>query len=439
VHDFLVHFFTLDFGNMLTWKIERGSRVNTQHGRRWLAVGLQTLLLSTLLSVPSHAQLKPTIQKLDATKIVRKTGRRDANNYPYWISYSDCTADDELTFNVQIQNPNVNNFEVWAGRTDCSKYDQRQGSLAQCWQVYGKQVTKSPAAITLRAQDIVAQNGPKDGNNGVPGTAKDCNDRRSLELKLYFMYVNDASEVSSNVVTFDQMGIDLEGPIPPSIEKLLPSDDSLIAEWENSDTTMFAGYRLYCADAVSTETNDASASNESSTSTAVTLTSTALTSAGDGSVATLGDAAVESSAPNDAALDTSAQSTGEAETTSVQGCGGTALSEGKYPSDSLRLCGTVDSYSARSGTAAGLRNGRSYAVGVTAIDRLGNESPLSNIDCNTPREVYTFYEDYRSSGGQGGGGFCTLGKPGQKRFPTTGLLLASLALVLAYYRRNSQS
>jgi hypothetical protein len=414
-----------DPADMLTWKRKRGSRSHSEHRYRWFAVGGLTFLLNLAAVTPSHAQLKPTIQKIDKSQIRRSAGQRDSTNFPYWISHSDCTADDVMTFKVQIQNPNVNNFEVWAGNADCSQLAQRQGNLAQCWQVYGKQVTKSPATIPIRAQDIVAQNGPKDGSNGVPGEARDCNNRITLDIKLYFMYVNDGNEVSSNVVTFDDVGIDLEGPIPPTIEDLLPSDDALIAEWENTDTTMFAGYRLYCAEAVASVSSDASSASTNTTSSATTSV-------------TVGS----QDAAADAGSDAGAQSTADETTTTtnvVAGCGGSDLQEGAYPSDGLRVCGTVDSYSARSGIAGGLKNGSAYAVGVTAVDRLGNESTISNVECNVPREVYTFYEDYRSAGGEGGGGFCSVGPLGRKRLTFASLLLASLAIVVAYYRRNSQS
>lgn len=414
---------------MLTCKPERRSRFAKKPWYRWFALTCLSLTFGVLLARPSHAQLKPSIQKIDQTQIRRKTERRAANNFPYWISYNDCIADDVLTFKVQIMNPSVNNFEVWAGKQDCSQLAERQGNLSQCWQVYSSQVTRSPATIPIRAQDIVAQNGPKDGRNGVPGQAKDCNNRVYRDIKLYFMYVNDGNEVSSNVVTFNDTGIDLEGPITPSLEKLLPSDDSLIAQWENTDTTMFAGYRLYCADGVAPD--DVSTGSTASSSTAATTTSTE-------SIDNSLDAAVDAVFDAGLALADAATTSSDEPTTPtvVAGCGGSVLQQGAYPTDDLKICGTVDSYSARSGNATGLRNGRNYAVAVTAIDRLGNESALSNVRCNIPREVYTFYEDYRSAGGEGGGGFCTIGAPGRSRFTLSSLLLVASGLVLAYSRRK---
>lgn len=427
--------------HMLTRKTEHESPLNGRTESRSWAVGLLCLFVGMLWCTPSHAQqLKPSIQKLDISQITRKTPRRASNNFPYWVSHSDCIADDVITFRVQIQNPSVNNFEVWAGNNDCSQLSQRQGNLAQCWQVYGGQVTRSPASIPIRAQDIVAQNGPKDGTNGRPGKRSDCNNRIYLDIKLFFMYVNDGNEVSSNVVTFDDVGIDLQGPVTPDLERLSPSDDSLIAEWENNDTTMFQGYRLYCADAVAFDDN--SSSNSTTSVTTSTVAPTAQVDAAQVDAALVDAALADAAALDDTGGDAAAADDGTTEPEGVRGCGGSVLQQGKYPTSDLWVCGTVDSFSARSGTAKGLRNGRSYAIGVTAIDRLGNESALSNILCQTPREVYTFYEDYRSAGGQGGGGFCTIAAPGtsaRSRFAFPSLLLASLALVLAYYRRNSQS
>src|SRR5690606_31521502 len=179
--------------------------------------------------VPSFAhgqQSGAVIQNIDPTQITREQPERDATDYPYWVSQSDCEADDVLTFRVQIQNPSADNFEVWAGTADCSSANERQGDQANCWRVYRDQVTTSPAAIPIRAQDIVAQNGPATGNNGAPGTDSDCRDRKYINAGLYFMYVNDAGQVSSNVVTFTDTGIDLKGPIPPTVSRAVAADDA---------------------------------------------------------------------------------------------------------------------------------------------------------------------------------------------------------------------
>lgn len=115
------------------------------------------------------------------------------------------------------------------------------------------------------------------------------------------------------------------------------------------------------------------------------------------------------------------------------------LIEGELP-PRARLCGTISAHSATSGYAKGLVNGRPYAVGLASMDRLGNESGLSNVLCNTPREVFTFFDDYRSAGGQGGGGFCSFSRVqnfGRNDWRWVGLL--SLGFGLALFRRMNNT
>lgn len=414
------------------------------------ALGAAALLL--LFSETARAQLKPNIRAIDRTQITRNEPLRGINDFPYWVSRADCIKDDEITFSVQVTTPNTDNFEVWAGAADCTQLAQRQGDQATCWRVFSGSVVKSPADITLRARDIVAKNGPSNGSTGVPGTEEDCNSQEYVKLGLYFMYINDAGAVSSNTVVFNESGIDLEGPISPNITEVAPSDNRLLIRWEESNPGEFAGYRIYCADAVEVST----------TSTALTLLDGAVVdgavvegAAVDGAAlentalsdTTANDTNVTSPAGRDTAVEAGAISVGDGGDvgtdaggpTTPTGCGGSVLIEGELPPTS-RLCGTVDTFSKTSAYAPDLQNGRRYAVGITAVDRLGNESPLSNVLCNSPREVYTFFEDYRAAGGDGGGGFCSFAPlAGSHSNGWQWAALLTLALGFGIFRRTSNT
>jgi MYXO-CTERM domain-containing protein len=80
---------------------------------------------------------------------------------------------------------------------------------------------------------------------------------------------------------------------------------------------------------------------------------------------------------------------------------------GERPAADTPLCGSTGK-GAGDGRATGLQNGVLYAVGVAAVDALGNRGKLSNVTCGTPEVVEDFFEIYRASGGKGGGGFCGL-------------------------------
>lgn len=398
-----------------------------------------------LLSSQASGQLsgQPTIQPIDVTQIVREEPERGPTDFPFWVSQSDCYADDVLTFRIQIQNPSSDNFEVWAGTADCSATTERQGDQANCWRVYRDQVTVSPAAIPIRAQDIVAQNGPATGNNGTPGTDRDCDDRKYINAALYFMYVNDAGQVSSNVVNFSETGIDLRGPIPPRVNAAVAADDSLVLKWENTDPTEFRGYRFYC-EAVD-ESDMASESLQSYTVLDGPLHRQLGSDAGTGTPSGPGAEGLTGDAGMATGGDGGAVTPGEGGGTPAgnegepsPSCGGATLTAGEIPGDADR-CGSIDSYSANTGYADGLRNGQRYAVAVTAVDRLGNESELSNVVCGTPREVFTFYEDYRTAGGKGGGGICSLSPSSDReRLPLWLAGVAVIGMILRIRRRRMQ-
>lgn len=423
---------------------------------RPLLVAAATFALLALPDAPVQAQSKPTIQKIDATQIRRQQPRREANNFPYWVSQSDCLADDVITFKVQVTTPNTDNLEVWAGAADCTQPTQRQGTTATCWRVFSKGVTKSPADIPIRAQDLVAEHSEVKGDSNVDGTKADCVPKYQ-KLGLYFMYVNDSGQVSSNSITFNDSGVDTEGPNTPTVTAVLASDKRLIVNWENNNPTEFAGYKIYCSEVTETETETASngltlldgaivdgsvfdTSSTNSTSITASTSDTPVT----GSSAS--DTAATSSSSNveDAGDAAAAQSDGGATTEDgVAGCGGDALKEGTFPSMDLE-CGTVSTYSSTTGYAKGLINGRAYAVGIAAKDRLGNESKLSNVECGSPRDVYTFYEDYREAGGGGGGGFCSLATTphGSARGPWPALQwfgLIGLGICFGFFRRIKNS
>lgn len=388
--------------------------------RPLLVAAASALALVALNEAPALAQIKPTIQKIDTTQIRRRQPRRETNNYPYWVSQSDCLADDVITFKLQVTTPNTDNLEVWAGANDCTQPAQRQGTTATCWRVFSKGVTKSPADIPIRAQDIVAEHSPQKGDTDVPGTAASCVPKYQ-KLGLYFMYINDSGQISSNSITFNDSGVDTEGPNTPTVTTVLASDKRLIVNWENNNPTEFAGYKIYCAEASETETSsngltlldgavvDGSVFDTSSSNSTPSDTSTneGTSSAFTGSGASNDTGAISSNGTSNAGDAAVANDGGATTEEGVAGCGGSALKEGTFPSADLE-CGNVSTYSSTTGYAKNLINGRSYAVGIAAKDRLGNESKLSNVLCNSPRDVYTFYEDYRAAGGGGGGGFCSL-------------------------------
>jgi hypothetical protein len=113
-------------------------------------------------------------------------------------------------------------------------------------------------------------------------------------------------------------------------------------------------------------------------------------------------------------------------------CPTTALVPGEIPNEALR-CGSVRGQFVAGGEASGLENGARYAVAVAGIDVVQNVGPLSEVVCGQPQLVDDFFERYRAAGGQGGGGFCSVGaRPARGAL----LLVAGAGLALALRRRR---
>jgi hypothetical protein len=83
-----------------------------------------------------------------------------------------------------------------------------------------------------------------------------------------------------------------------------------------------------------------------------------------------------------------------------------------------------------------LNNYEQYTVAVAAQDNFKNYGTISNLACATPEPVTDFYEAYRTAGGRGGGGFCSI--IGAQRSNALVAFAAFAALGLAFRRRARQ-
>jgi hypothetical protein len=101
-------------------------------------------------------------------------------------------------------------------------------------------------------------------------------------------------------------------------------------------------------------------------------------------------------------------------------------------------CGSVGAQST-SASISGLMNGLPYRVGVAAVDRNGNASPITMIVVGTPVPTEDFFERYRAAGGSDDGGFCAFGRRGRAgALGSFALMLVATALVLRR-RRGGRS
>jgi hypothetical protein len=87
------------------------------------------------------------------------------------------------------------------------------------------------------------------------------------------------------------------------------------------------------------------------------------------------------------------------------------------------------------GTSArieGLENDIPYVIGVAAVDKTGNASPITKAYLQTPIATRDFYAGYRKDGGAAAGGYCAVGGRGSRSVAA----LAILAAVALVWRRQ---
>lgn len=114
-----------------------------------------------------------------------------------------------------------------------------------------------------------------------------------------------------------------------------------------------------------------------------------------------------------------------------------------FDTDTITAAGNSKKVSTTNYHITGLTNGKEYYVGVTAIDRNGNESTGSKVEKGTPIEVQDMYQYYKASGGASDAGYygCSAardasgGAAGGLAGGALALVLALMALVLARRRQ----
>ena len=356
----------------------------------------------------------------------------------YWITYDDCVNDEVFTFKTPVSGSDGLNLEVWVsdGGSNCADVTLREGGSARCWQVYSSDAANREMQVEIRAQDLVTMAYGQEMQNR--GTAQDCAETdinsAGLGLTLYFMLIsNDTPAVTE---TYTGIGLDLKGPEPPEDVSADPGESKLKVSWSLDDPDDWEGYKLYCleiqGETVATpELRPLAAPPANGGAGGATATGGATTATGGTPPVTAGGASAGGAETNglQEGLDSitpECRMTTDADNLLVPGA---------LPNEEVRAleCGSGSSNIATDGTASDLLNGVAYQVAVAGVDIFGNEGPLSIVDCATPAEVDTFYEQYKQAGGKGGGGFCAFSS---NRTPGFLALLSGAVLVLAARRRR---
>jgi MYXO-CTERM domain-containing protein len=383
---------------------------------------------AVVLLAPSWARAQTATNTLTVVdgSFTRKLPFRPDTQGPTWINQRDCIDDDEITLTVNADPPTGLSgviLEVWVGEgTDCTLDEERQGAVdPDCWLVY-RATPRQSTQVTMKARDIVARNKPTDSPNGPgEGTLDDCFVRdvpvEPIEISLQFMMVNSNGDLNTNWTSdsYETM-YDKTGPEAPTDVSAGIGENSVVVEWTEPFAQDIVGYRFYC----DPPRGGATGSTSQASSHEGGLEGGAVEAGAEGGL--------EGGAAGDGGV--SATDAGTDGSTINPRCPSTALVAGEVPNEA-NFCGAIGGETATEGAATGLANGTNYAVAVAAVDSVGNVGLLSTTVCGTPQILTDFFERYREAGGQGGGGFCSIGAE-----PADGLAAGLAALVVAGFVRR---
>jgi hypothetical protein len=365
---------------------------------------------TTATATPTTSS-KGTIS-LDQAHITRAGGYRTNASRKMWISYKDCVGDptkkeiaDGDVFHFPVSMTDYSHpLEVWAGNDDCVG---RRGleDHGQCWEVGSLDRPQRTNDITVPVRNVVAQqiNSSIVPTSELESVCEINTDPNGVAVTFFFMTVSGGQvydSVTWNASTYGGTGWDLVGPLAPTSlsvgvgeRQLTLNIGGVVLDTDRDH------YQMFCVPA---GTKDA----------------------GPGGVQPRPEATGDTTdlVANDAGVLVAQTTPGDAGVPLP--CATPLMVTGYRPPLNFS-CGTATETSTSFNTDR-LQNGMPYAVGVSAVDIVGNAGPLSPIQCGTPIPLDDFFEVYTKNGGKGGGGFCSAA-PGVAQFSAARWLLLAFA------------
>jgi hypothetical protein len=320
---------------------------------------------------------------------------REDNDYDgeleYYISRADCDQDEVFTFSYTATLTGVSSLQVWVGEgADCSLIDEREGVDAGCLPVRTIDTPDQNDTVDLTAAEIA----------GAHKTITGCDDSSAPtdphQTEIFFLLIRGSgTDVdAADYATWTGSKVDLLGPRAPVVNEVSAADESVTIDIElNGD----AGdqYQAFCNPKPTGATEPQSRPFGGATGGG---------GAGGGGAAAGGGGAAAGGAGGAAAGGGGASAGGAGEggaggSVPAPDCDAGDLLSGQIPPASA-ACGEL--LAGPGVTITGLDNGTEYAIGIAAVDELGNYGELSEIVCVSPVAVEDFFDNYRNAGGQGG-------------------------------------
>lgn len=366
--------------------------------------------------------------------------KRATNLDPEAVSFQDCEDDQRLRVTLNMTGFQANgSFQAWAALsgTDCSTQTNRTSGTQVCWSLVTGIPLQTTTQIDIPVRKIMS--GAPPGDPKAPIEDKSICGRIDLAtISVQFLYFAPGALATPAAKKELAVKVDTVGPEPPSGLSTLPGNGRIHVRWDNvsgeGGLAALTGVNIYCepsgAAAPTTTTEEASTQIVCDDASA------------DDGAATDGD--VDANCHEET---TEGGTTTSSSNSSCQSPHLTITDGGKLIPDSdfnaKYKCGGITGNSGSGATAdsvngAPLTNGTQYAVSVAATDALGNVGRLSDPICETPEETNDFWQKYKDSGGQAGGGFCSTSGPGMPIGSATVLGVLVAAVVSMTRRRKAR-
>ncbi|HEX4341364.1 MAG TPA: hypothetical protein VH062_35895 [Polyangiaceae bacterium] len=354
-----------------------------------------------------------------ATGLYRKQPVRSASSLPYWVSRSDCLAEDVISFYpVALTDYTGDTLQVWGGARgiDCSTPTNRAANGSACFLLYNQPAAAAATRVDVPVVALVAHSSAKVArdSHGYPAVCTSSTAAASDPLTLYFDLVDGTATVVASAA-WNDTGVDVVPPEPPASVTASRGDTRILLDWTATSESDVRSYRFYCDPAPGTLYADGGVISGSlpSASNDVGATSSAVES--DADVSAEGSTDGGTPAVDAGAGGASAETIADAGTSAGATCSTTSIltpgTDAQYPAPLDRyFCGSATS-GVTSATVKNLVDYVDYVITVSAVDQVGNIGTLSNQICEVPAQITDFFGLYRQAGGKAGGGICSLSRP----------------------------
>ena len=361
-----------------------------------------------------------------------RDGAGHDTGYQYDISRSDCEANENIDFSLILDAlpSGADRIELWVSEgSDCTTNDGRTQSNSTCVKADVEIDKKANAVAQVPASAIA--NALADVDECVDGSGVSA--ERPVSL-FFLVFTSGVSEdvPPENVGKWTETAVDLVGPDPATIASTAPADTAFTVELNDTD---FGGdvrrYQLYCDPRIlPDEGGDGGSSSDGGGS---ATAAKPLGGVGGGVVIDGGGGAGGGVGGSGGAGGAAAGAGGSGGSGGSGDCSSEVLVAGAVPPTQY-ACGDSITDGA-SLTVKNAKNDRRYAVGVAAVDNLGNPGVLSPLECVAPLPVDDFFKVYNRAHGEGGciGGCSSSGQ--QSAGLAAGLLLLGIVIV----RRRRQA